>query len=127
MYITVHNINYSIVRVNNVHRMHHGDVHYNHGPDVCDILFGTKHPSETTVENTDHYIPNILFGFVFLYGIQYLWNNNFIYKCYLKNTGYAILILSLIIYVITSIYLWFFTDFPKKWYDDKKNKEKSMI
>ena len=127
MYITIHKINYSTLRVNSVHRLHHGEIHYNHGPDICDIMFGTKHPSETTVENTDHYIPNILIGFVILYGIQYLWNNNFNYKCYMKNIGYTILISSYLIFFVSSIYLWYFTDFTKKWNDNKKNTENTMI
>ena len=127
MYITIHKINYSELRVNSVHRLHHGDILYNHGPDICDILFGTKHPSEITVENTDHYIPNIIFTTGFLYGIQYLWNKDFNYKCYIKNIGYTILISSFLIFVVISNYLWFFTDFPKKWNDEKKNTENTMI
>ena len=41
-YTTVHNINYSIFHVNNIHEKHHNDVMYNYGPDIMDILMGTK-------------------------------------------------------------------------------------
>jgi len=30
------------------------------GPDICDILFNTKYDVENSIENTDHYIPNII-------------------------------------------------------------------
>ena len=59
-YCSVHNINYSIFKVNGVHRLHHTEVNLNFGPDVCDVMFGTKHSSEDYVENTNHYIPNII-------------------------------------------------------------------
>lgn len=59
-YCSVHNINYSIFRVNGVHRLHHTEVNLNFGPDICDVMFGTKHSSENCVENTNHYIPNII-------------------------------------------------------------------
>jgi hypothetical protein len=38
----------------------HTEVNLNFGPDVCDVMFGTKHSSEDCVENTNHYIPNII-------------------------------------------------------------------
>ena len=59
-YCSVHNLNYSIFKVNGVHRLHHTEVNLNFGPDVCDVMFGTKHSSEDCVENTNHYIPNII-------------------------------------------------------------------
>lgn len=61
-YTTVHNINYSIFHVNNIHEKHHNDVMYNYGPDIMDILMGTKYDPENNLENTDHYIPNIIVG-----------------------------------------------------------------
>lgn len=59
-YCSVHNVNYSIFKVNGVHRLHHTEVNLNFGPDICDVMFGTKHSSEDFVENTNHYIPNIV-------------------------------------------------------------------
>ena len=59
-YSSVHNYNYGQLRVNNVHFLHHTNIYTNIGPDICDIAFGTKNPENTEVENTNHYIPNII-------------------------------------------------------------------
>jgi hypothetical protein len=58
-YSSIHNINYGYLHINNVHKLHHEHVMTNNGPDLCDILFGTKHPDDT-IENTNHYIPNVI-------------------------------------------------------------------
>ena len=58
-YISTHNINYGLMRVNKVHSKHHQDYSVNYGPDFCDIIFRTKYPKDG-IENTDHYIPNII-------------------------------------------------------------------
>lgn len=58
-YTSTHNINYGMLKVNGVHYMHHKNYAVNYGPDICDIIFGTKHPPRG-IENTDHYIPNII-------------------------------------------------------------------
>ena len=57
IYSSVHNVNYGLLKVNQVHARHHENVHENIGPDVCDILFGTKHGE---AEDTTHYVPNII-------------------------------------------------------------------
>lgn len=57
VYSSVHNVNYGIFKVNQVHARHHENVHENIGPDVCDILFQSKHGE---VEDTTHYVPNIV-------------------------------------------------------------------
>ena len=59
-YSSIHNINYGYFKVNKVHSLHHSHPNTNVGPDICDILFGTKHPDDANVEDTTHYIPNIL-------------------------------------------------------------------
>jgi hypothetical protein len=59
-YTTVHNINYSIFHVNSVHEKHHLLLDYNYGPDIFDVLFNTKKNPEHDLENTDHYIWNII-------------------------------------------------------------------
>ena len=121
MYITIHNINYTRLRVNNVHRLHHQSMHTNHGPDVCDIIFGTKSPLDTEVENTDHYIPNIIIGFIIVYFIQCMYEKSDIYKFYLRFSGIAMLSFSALLYVIFSTYLWFFVKYEK---DKEKKIEK---
>lgn len=59
-YTTIHNINYSILHVNKIHEKHHEDIKYNYGPDIVDIIMDTKYDPENDLENTDHYIPNIV-------------------------------------------------------------------
>lgn len=61
VYSSVHNVNYGLLKVNGVHMRHHHNVNENIGPDVCDILFQTKHEE---AENTTHYIPNIILATV---------------------------------------------------------------
>mgnify|MGYP001196655951 CR=1 FL=1 len=76
-YTSTHNINYGLLKVNDVHYKHHLDYSVNYGPDICDILFKTKYPHDG-VENTDHYIPNILAAtlFSYLFKIYYTNSNN---------------------------------------------------
>jgi hypothetical protein len=104
-YCSVHNINYSIFKVNSVHRLHHKEVNVNFGPDICDILFGTKHSSEDCVENTKHYIPNILIitGIVLI--LQYLCRTAWV-KDILVLGVINILSLGIILLFVSSIILW---------------------
>jgi len=109
-YASVHNYNYSILKINNVHKLHHKYIKINYGPDLLDIIFKTKHPSESKVENTDHYINNIiLFTLVVL-----------VIKKYINIDILIILfeILFLFLFII-SIMLWldFTRENNKEWYD----------
>ena len=63
-YTTHHNINYSLFHVNHVHETHHKLLVKNLGPDIADIVFGTKHDPDHDIENTDHTIPNIIFALI---------------------------------------------------------------
>ena len=58
-YSSIHNINYSVFHVNKIHENHHKDWTINYGPDICDVLYGTKENYED-LEDTSHYIPNLL-------------------------------------------------------------------
>jgi hypothetical protein len=60
VYSSVHNINYAIFRVNDVHALHHKEIKTNIGPDIFDVIFNTKNKNNNKVENTNHYIPNII-------------------------------------------------------------------
>jgi hypothetical protein len=71
-YTTVHNFNYSILHVNDVHEKHHKNLTTNIGPDICDILFNTK--MDDCIENTDHYIGNVVLSFI----IVFLFSNYYI-------------------------------------------------
>ena len=62
IYITVHNINYSVLHIGNHQKHHLGDITTNFGPDTLDHFLGTNHDS--TFENMYHYTPNILFSFL---------------------------------------------------------------
>ena len=104
-YCSVHNINYSIFKVNSVHTLHHKEVNVNFGPDICDVLFGTKHSIEDCVENTNHYIPNILIitGIVMI--LKYLCKTEWV-KDALVLGVINILSLGIILLFISSIILW---------------------
>ena len=73
-YTTIHNINYSILHVNNVHELHHKFRIKNMGPDICDIMFGTKYNVEDGIENTDHYIPNIIICLIITMLLKSFWD-----------------------------------------------------
>lgn len=103
-YSSVHNINYSYLHINNVHKLHHEFYNTNIGPDILDIIFETKHHSEETVENTNHYIPNIIISFLFVFFLKYLWNIDNNKKIMLLLLNYFLLI-SFSILIFTSIYL----------------------
>jgi len=74
-YTTVHNINYSVFHVNNVHENHHKLLLLNLGPDICDILFQTKFDLPDGIENTNHYLWNIFFGLVTILVGKIIWTN----------------------------------------------------
>jgi len=103
-YSSVHNINYSYLHINNVHKLHHEFYNTNIGPDILDIIFETKHPSEDTVENTNHYIPNIIITFLFVIFLKYLWNIDNNKKRMLLLLNYFLFI-SFSILISTAIYL----------------------
>jgi hypothetical protein len=104
-YSSVHNINYSILHINNVHKLHHQFINTNIGPDILDIIFETKNSREKKVENTNHYIPNIIISTFIVLLIKYFWEKD-IYKKNMLLFLNIYLILSFTILIITSIFLW---------------------
>ena len=70
-YTSVHNINYSIFHVNTTHESHHKLFNKNYGPEISDVLFGTTFGD---LENTDHYIFNIIGCTIIVLAIKYIWN-----------------------------------------------------
>ena len=105
-YCSVHNINYSIFKVNGVHRLHHTEVNLNFGPDICDVMFGTKHSSEDCVENTNHYIPNIIIitGIVFI--LKYVCRTEWVKESLLVSL-ITLLSSGIILLFVSSIILWY--------------------
>jgi hypothetical protein len=100
LYTSVHNINYSIFHVNKIHEIHHKNYMKNLGPDISDIIFGTKMNPESDLENTDHYILNIICSTLIVLFLKYLFK-----KIPLLNhvffTIYFIIMIILIYYTIT--------------------------
>jgi hypothetical protein len=86
-YTTIHNVNYGTFHVNQVHREHHEELFCNLGPDVCDVLFGTKSPNDLDVENTNHYIPNIIILTILVLILQYVCKNETIFNYLLCLTS----------------------------------------
>ena len=107
-YTTHHNVNYSYFHVNRLHERHHKYVTTNLGLSVCDDLYGTKcilpnDKIEDIVENTDHYIPNIV-----LFLIVVLISNWYIEKYKVPNREYFMLlfvVLYMIFIILTLIYM----------------------
>jgi len=106
-YSTIHNINYSIFRVNDVHYLHHQFILTNIGPDIFDTMFNTKNEKDTSPENTNHYIPNIIIGLLIILFLQYLYKNDKnkqIMNCLLKS----FLTFCFTVVSFFSIYIWNF-------------------
>lgn len=105
-YSTVHNYNYGQLRVNDVHYLHHKDIYTNIGPDICDIAFNTKNFKNTEVENTNHYIPNLIVITVFVLLLKHLSTDsiirNIMINLFIVFMGFSVLVIS-----ISSIYLYF--------------------
>jgi hypothetical protein len=65
IYVSIHNINYSILHIGNHQKHHFGDkggITTNFGPDTLDHFLGTN--QDSTFEHMYHYIPNIIFAFL---------------------------------------------------------------
>jgi hypothetical protein len=111
IYTTVHNINYTIFHVNNVHEYHHKDQKTNMGPDICDIIFNTKHDNENNIENMNHYIPNILFSLLIVLFLKYI--NDYINNSLLISNILLIIYTILFIILCIGTYIIIFYDINK--------------
>lgn len=116
-YTTVHNINYGYFRVNQVHAKHHDDYSVNYGPDICDIVFGTKYPVDG-VENTDHYIPNIIAATFITYIFRHFYERS-PHKRMVKNVLFRV-------YVSVCFVVGFFTT-KKTFMDIKKMTDDEVV
>ena len=75
-YTLVHNINYSLLKVNDTHKNHHKNKYTNFGPDIFDILCNTKYKLNfKSIENTDHYIPIIIISLLIVLILKYYYNS----------------------------------------------------
>lgn len=103
-YTSLHNINYSIFHVNNLHKIHHKIMDKNFGPDMCDIIFNTKFDIVNSIENTDHYIINILLIFILVYTLKTVCNNDKNKKIFMNIFLFFYIIFCFIL-VYSTIYL----------------------
>lgn len=110
LYTSVHYINYSYLHLTNSHEFHHIDYFKNIFPDFFDILFDTKYKDnykntdQSYIENTDHYIPNIIILTIIIYIFLYFYNN-YDYKKIFDYIFFFIYIYVSIILGISSIEL----------------------
>jgi hypothetical protein len=111
-YSTVHNYNYGQLRVNEVHYQHHTDIYTNIGPDICDVAFGTKHPDNKEVENTNHYIPNLIIITIFIAFTKYYLFSFDELKMVITTIFKTLLKISTLFIALSSIYL-YYTYIPK--------------
>lgn len=98
-YTTVHNINYSIFHVNHIHELHHKSYLCNIGPDIADVILGTKLNPDTDLENTDHYIFNITLSTILVLFFKVVFNKLPIFN-YLFFVIYLIGLITLIFFTI---------------------------
>ena len=107
-YSSVHNINYSIFHINKTHELHHENIFTNIGPDVCDILFETKNDSiineDGYIEDTSHYIPNIMIGMFVVLILRNLYKDPGI-KIVMDVWSYICLAIVSLIIIISNTYL----------------------
>ena len=70
-YTILHNVNYGPFRPNIYHSKHHEKTNTNYTPDFFDLLCETKNDDTPAVENTDFYLPTILFSFIITFILKY--------------------------------------------------------
>jgi hypothetical protein len=107
LYSTIHNINYGVFHVNDVHKLHHEEYLTNLGPDVCDVIFGTKNPLNETVENINHCIPNITIITILILFLKTLCLSKLI-KNILRDLLVLFLFMCVIIYIVCTIVVYFY-------------------
>jgi len=104
-YISIHNINYGLLKVNNIHFYHHQNMYSNIGPDICDSLFGTKNEETKEPERILHVIPNILIISSIIYVLKDICKNYENIKQKLCDFCHVLTFLFLTILIILSYYL----------------------
>ena len=70
-YTILHNVSYGICKPNIYHTKHHELTHTNYTPDFFDLLCDTKNNDTPELENTDFYLPTIIFSFVIIFILKY--------------------------------------------------------
>ena len=110
-YISVHNYNYSVLHINKTHELHHEDKFTNMGPDIVDVICGTKNQrnkdDDDYLEDIEHYSPNIIFATIATVILKRLLKNKCV-KLVLDIISYLLLFVLTVILVVSSWYLWIF-------------------
>lgn len=124
-YITMHNINYSILKVNHIHRIHHDELFRNLSPDIFDILFYTK-TDITDIENTDHMVINLYVSLIVVIIIKKMYELNIF-----NNLHFIIIISILLIIKIIASFILFIKEtdyvYNTKLKDFKNDYNKNII
>jgi hypothetical protein len=125
-YVTVHNINYSYFHINKCHELHHDNTNTNFGPSICDIIFNTNNNNNNynyndnnndnnsknknklylNIENTDHYIPNIIILTVLIIIINILMKYYFNDKIIFYKIFYYVFIFIIILLIFSTLYIY---------------------
>jgi len=121
IYTTVHNINYSIFKVNNYHVKHHQNELTNLGPDIFDFLCGSKNKESLEHECIDHYIPNIIIAFIIVLSLKYIYC--FVNKEIICDIFICLFFVTNIIAILSCIYI-FIIEIDTNLDTNVKNKEK---
>ena len=107
-YTSVHNINYSVLHVNQTHELHHKDTATNVGPDICDLLFQSKNQTnageEGYLEDTSHYVPNIILGTICVVILKKLYKNK-LNRMLMNTWSYIVLAFISVFIAMTNTYL----------------------
>jgi len=115
IYTTLHNINYSILHINKTHELHHKDILTNMGPDICDIIGGTKNQSikdtDEYIEDTSHYIPNIIVCTIIVNWLKKMYETP-MYRLIMDTAGMMTLAIISVVISISNSYLLFFYKSP---------------
>lgn len=106
VYSSIHNINYAVFRVNDVHALHHKEIKTNIGPDIFDVIFNTKNKNNNTVENTNHYIPNIIITTILVFIIKTFAEKNENIYSFLKIVLIYFYLSSFLFLSLSSIYIY---------------------
>jgi hypothetical protein len=75
------------------------------GPDICDIICGTKNenmPANEYIENTDHYIFNIIASAIIVLIIQHLYSNDNYKEIMNSIANYSLSTAAILIFIITT-------------------------
>jgi hypothetical protein len=102
-YVSVHIINYGLLRPNDVHTFHHKYYNVNYGPDPADIAFNTKYCPRKSYEDMSHNIPNLIISLFLVILVRYVYTINKGNKTLRALCEYILYILILIMIVISFI------------------------